>query len=154
MDEAVASRTATVTRADTIPAMVGRLHHVVLDTADPAGLAEFWSRILDQPVTFRSAQWVVVSADERTSGLAFQLAPDHRPPTWPDPAVPQQVHLDVMVDDLSAARSEVLRLGARELGAEHIYADPAGHPFCLIMRPPWAPPINRPGGVNDSAPAT
>jgi hypothetical protein len=23
----------------------------------------------------------------------------------------------------------------------HVYADPAGHPFCLIPRPKWAPPI-------------
>jgi hypothetical protein len=22
-----------------------------------------------------------------------------------------------------------------------VYADPAGHPFCLIRRPGWAPPI-------------
>jgi catechol 2,3-dioxygenase-like lactoylglutathione lyase family enzyme len=25
---------------------------------------------------------------------------------------------------------------------EDVYGDPAGHPFCLIRRPRWAPPIS------------
>jgi hypothetical protein len=85
---------------------------------------------------------VVVSADTTTSGLAFQRAADQTPPTWPDPAVPQQMHLDVMVDDQEAASAAVLALGARRLPGDHVYADPAGHPFCLIRRPGWAPPVN------------
>ncbi|MGH3409593.1 MAG: VOC family protein, partial [Streptosporangiaceae bacterium] len=64
-----------------------------------------------------------------------------RPPTWPDPAVPQQFHLDVMVEDVAAAGPGVLALGASKLDGEGVYADPAGHPFCLIPRPGWAPPI-------------
>lgn len=123
--------------------VVGRLHHVVLDCPDPAALADFYSRLLDQPITYRSDDWVVVSRDETTSGLAFQLAPDHRPPSWPDPAVPQQFHLDVMVDDLDTATPLVIDLGATPLDAEqHVFADPAGHPFCLIRRPHWAPPVS------------
>ena len=120
---------------------IGRLHHTVVDCADPAGLAEFWSAVLGLPVTFRSADWVVVARDPTTSGLAFQLAPDHRPPAWPDPAHPQQVHLDVMVDDRAAAAAAVLALGARPLPGDHVFADPAGHPFCLVPRPGWAPPV-------------
>jgi hypothetical protein len=85
----------------------------------------------------------VVSADDRTSGIAFQLAPDHQPPDWPRPDRPQQVHFDVMVDDLGSAGAAVLALGARRLPAgDHVYADPAGHPFCLIPRPSWAPPVH------------
>jgi hypothetical protein len=76
-----------------------------------------------------------VAADDRTSGLAFQLAPDHRAPTWPDAAVPQQMHVDVMVDDLDAGDAEALALGARRLSGDHVYADPAGHPFCLCWGP-------------------
>jgi catechol 2,3-dioxygenase-like lactoylglutathione lyase family enzyme len=121
--------------------MIGRLHHVVLDCPDPAALAAFYSALLGQPITYRSDEWVVVSADDTTSGLAFQLAPSHQPPTWPDPAVPQQVHLDVMVEDVAASRPRVLELGAIKLDGEDVYADPAGHPFCLIPRPGWAPPI-------------
>jgi catechol 2,3-dioxygenase-like lactoylglutathione lyase family enzyme len=125
--------------------MLGRLHHVVLDCPDPAALAEFYSRLLGQPITYRSADWVVVAASEQSSGLAFQLAPGHRSPTWPDPAVPQQVHLDVMVEDVTTAGPDVLALGARKLAGENVYADPAGHPFCLIPRPRWAPPIRADG---------
>jgi catechol 2,3-dioxygenase-like lactoylglutathione lyase family enzyme len=125
--------------------MIGRMHHVVLDCRDPAALAAFYSGLLGLPVTYMSPDWVVVSASDRTSGLAFQLAPGHQPPTWPDPAVPQQVHLDVMVDDIAAAEPRVLALGASKLAGQGVYADPAGHPFCLIPRPHWAEPIQDDG---------
>jgi catechol 2,3-dioxygenase-like lactoylglutathione lyase family enzyme len=124
--------------------VIGRLHHVVLDCPDPSALAGFYSALLGLPVTYRSVDWVVVSVDERTSGLAFQLAPDHRAPAWPDPARPQQVHLDVMVDDVDVAEPRVLALGARRLagpGRSRVFADPAGHPFCLVPRPGWAPTV-------------
>jgi catechol 2,3-dioxygenase-like lactoylglutathione lyase family enzyme len=121
--------------------MLGRLHHVVLDCPDPAALASFYSRLLGQPVTYQSDDWVVVAASDKASGLAFQRAPDHRPPTWPDPAVAQQFHLDIMVEDVAAAEPRVLALGARKLDGGSVYADPAGHPFCLVRRPDWAPPI-------------
>jgi catechol 2,3-dioxygenase-like lactoylglutathione lyase family enzyme len=120
--------------------MIGRLHHIVLDCPDPTALAEFYSALLGRPITYRSDDWVVVAADETTSGLAFQRAPDHEPPDWPDPAHPQQLHLDVMVEDVAAAGPRVVALGARHLAGD-VYADPAGHPFCLIRRPSWAPEI-------------
>jgi catechol 2,3-dioxygenase-like lactoylglutathione lyase family enzyme len=121
--------------------MIGRLHHVVLDCRDPAALAAFYAALLGQPVTYTSEDFVVVAANDTSSGLAFQLAPDHQRPTWPDPAVPQQVHLDVMVEDVAVAGPRVLALGAVKLDGEDVYADPAGHPFCLIKRPRWARPI-------------
>ena len=77
----------------------------------------------------------------RCWGLAFQRASDNQPPTWPDPAVPQQFHLDIMVEDVATAGPQVLALGAAKLDGENVYADPAGHPFCLIRRPRWAPLI-------------
>lgn len=121
--------------------MIGRLHHLVLDCPDPRAEGAFWSAVLGKPVTHDSGDFVVVSDDSSTSGLAFQLAPDHRAPTWPEPDVPQQLHLDVMVDDLEAASREVEALGAVPLGGDHVYADLAGHPFCLIPRPGWASPV-------------
>jgi catechol 2,3-dioxygenase-like lactoylglutathione lyase family enzyme len=122
--------------------MLGRCHHVVIDCPDPAALAAFYSDLLGLPVTFRSPDWVVVAETATTSGFAFQRAPDHQPPRWPDPDRPQQLHLDVMVDDLDEADPAVVALGARRLHAgDHVYADPAGHPFCLIRRPDWAPPV-------------
>jgi len=82
--------------------MIGRLHHLVIDCRDPLGLAAFYAELLGQPITYRGDDFVVVSAGDTTSGLAFQLAPDHQPPAWPDPARPQQMHLDVMVEDVHA----------------------------------------------------
>ena len=110
---------------------------VVLDAADIAAESAFWAGILGGTVQAED-DWhsAVVDGQER---LGVQLAPDHVPPGWPDGA-PQQLHLDLWVDDLSAAHEEALALGARllqpaeDLDAPEgfqVYADPAGHPFCL-----------------------
>jgi len=127
---------------------IGRLHHLVIDCPDPRRLAEFWSAVLGQDVTYADDDFVVVARSDRHSGLAFQRAPDHQAPDRGDPARPQQMHLDVMVDDVAEAHARVLALGARRLttaapgaGEGDVYADPAGHPFCLVARPGWAPPV-------------
>ena len=126
--------------------MIGRLHHIVLDSADPRSESTFWSEVLGWPISYSDGDWTVVSVNETTSGLAVQLAPDHVPPRWPDPTSSQQVHLDIMVDDLPTASAQVLALGARRLsppGADNdVFADPSGHPFCLVRRPGWAAPVN------------
>ena len=126
--------------------MIGRMHHVVIDGPDPLTLAQFYSAILGIPVTYQDDNWVVIARDDTSSGIAFQRAPDHQPPRWPDPNFPQQLHLDIMVDDVARAEAEVLALGARPLPGpkptSHVWADPAGHPFCLIPRPGWAAPIH------------
>ncbi len=125
--------------------MIGRLHHVVLDCPDPRALAAFYAELLGRPVTYDSDDWVVVAENDHSSGLAFQLSPDHQPPRWPDPAYPQQFHLDVMVDDVDESAARVLAIGARRVSddpaAKSVFVDPAGHPFCLIPRPSWAQPI-------------
>jgi len=125
--------------------MIGRLHHTILDCPDPLELATFYSEMLGLPITWQEPDFAVVSANDTTSGLAFQRATDHKAPRWPDPEWPQQIHFDVMVDDPDDAEPKVLALGARRLTPQgsqsRVYADPAGHPFCLIPRPGWAPPI-------------
>jgi hypothetical protein len=120
--------------------MQGRLHHLIVDCSDPLVLARFYAALLGQPITYESDDFVVVARNDTTSGLGFQRAPDHRSPTWPDPAIPQQMHLDVMVENVAEATPHVLSLGAVQL-QEGVFADPAGHPFCLIPRPSWADPL-------------
>jgi catechol 2,3-dioxygenase-like lactoylglutathione lyase family enzyme len=118
---------------------IARMRSIVLDTADPHGLAEFYKDMLGWEITYQEALeeggWTTVS-DGGPVKLAFQYAPDHQPPRWPDPDHPQQFHLDVTVDDVEAAEAAVLRLGATRLPGEgddfRVYADPAGHPFCLV----------------------
>ena len=72
--------------------------------------------------------------------LGVQFAPNHTPPGWPDGEQQQQVHLDLHVEDIRAAHEHAITLGARLLKAaenldtpegHQVYADPAGHPFCL-----------------------
>jgi catechol 2,3-dioxygenase-like lactoylglutathione lyase family enzyme len=122
---------------------IGRMRHIVVDCPEPATLARFYSALLGLPATWTSDDWVVVAANETTSGIAFQLAREFQAPQWPDPRYPQQFHLDVMVDDLDEAERRVLERGASKLSDDHVCADPAGHPFCLIPRPAWAPPIQQ-----------
>ena len=124
--------------------VIGRLHHVIVDCPDPAALAAFWSALLGLPVTWQQDDFAVVSVNDTTSGVAFQRVAGLPAAALAGPGQPQQLHFDVMVDDVATAGPQVLALGARRLGGEArspVYADPAGHPFCLIPRPSWAPPI-------------
>ena len=89
--------------------MTGRLSSVVFDCSDPHRLAHFYSELLGLPVTRVDGDWVDIG-DGQTR-LSFQHAPGHQPPRWPDPAFPQQVHLDIHVDDIAAAEAKVLALG-------------------------------------------
>jgi catechol 2,3-dioxygenase-like lactoylglutathione lyase family enzyme len=110
---------------------------IVFDAADIAAESAFWAGVLGGEVE-ADDDWHTVRVDGRAR-VAVQLAPDHVPPSWPH-GDPQQIHLDLYVDDVEAAQEEVLALGARLLkkaDAEdpentfRVYADPAGHPFCL-----------------------
>jgi predicted enzyme related to lactoylglutathione lyase len=111
---------------------------VVFDTADIAAESAFWSRVLGGTVDGTDDDWHTVSVDGRPQ-VAAQLAPDHVRPEWPD-GTPQQIHLDLYVEDVRVAHDEVIGAGATllqpadDLDAEsgfQVYADPAGHPFCL-----------------------
>ncbi|BDZ49771.1 glyoxalase [Frondihabitans sucicola] len=117
-----------------------KLDLVVLDAPDIRGLADFYAAILGWQIVDESDDWITVRdpAAPGSTGIALQSAPDFVPPTWPDNAVPQQLHLDLDVPDLDAAERDVLAAGARATGlpAEsgsdfRVYLDPAGHPFCL-----------------------
>jgi hypothetical protein len=48
------------------------------------------------------------------------------------------MHVCVEVDDIDAAESRVLAVGAHRLDGDgdnwRVYADPAGHPFCLTRQ--------------------
>lgn len=130
--------------------MIGRLETVVLEARDPLALARFYSELLGLPIAGVDDDWVDIG-DAATTRMSFQLAPEHEPPRWPDPASSMQFHLDIEVDDIEDAEPKVLALGANRLpwgSAEEeaqglrppsesgfrVYADPAGHPFCLV----WA----------------
>ena len=115
-----------------------RFDTVALDTADPPRLAAFYTALLGWEVERADDDWITISGGAGAR-LAFQLAPDHQPPTWPDPAVPQQIHLDLAVDDLAVASRFAESLGARRVSGPEtpddfvVFLDPSGHPFCLCV---------------------
>jgi uncharacterized glyoxalase superfamily protein PhnB len=110
---------------------------VVFDSADLTSESSFWAGVLDGTVDAED-DWHMVLVDG-SPRVGVQLAPDHVPPEWPD-GVPQQIHLDLWVEDVAAAHQTVMDLGATLLQPAQdtdtpdnfqVYADPAGHPFCL-----------------------
>lgn len=123
--------------------MIADLQCVVLDCPHPAELANFYQALLGGTVDRQDRRWALSddwSTLHTSSGLvlAFQRVANHRPPQWPDPTRPQQFHLDLGVADLDRAHEQVLALGATVLDGRaagrgwRVYADPAGHPFCLV----------------------
>jgi len=117
--------------------MIGKLRSVVIDCREPRTVADFWAGVLGGTVSQDDPDWVVVT-EPQGGRLAFQLSPSHEPPKFPDPQASQQIHLDVLVDDIESAEAKVLELGATRVpDAEdetdfRVYRDPAGHTFCLV----------------------
>jgi predicted enzyme related to lactoylglutathione lyase len=123
--------------------VIKRLQAVALDCADPVRLAQFYAELLGGQVVIdpEDSGWVEVVGFEGTP-LAFQRVEGYRPPSWPGQEHPQQIHFDFDVDDIEADEKRVLELGATMLErTDHlrkdanwrVYADPAGHPFCLCL---------------------
>lgn len=108
-----------------------------MECRDPAALADFYSRLTGWSVVYASPDWYSVGESEKAGfHLSFQRAPGHQPPTWPDSASSMQLHLHFRVDDLDAAERAVLAMGGRKFDHQpegsKVYADAAGHPFCLV----------------------
>jgi hypothetical protein len=115
---------------------IARFPSIVIDCPDPGALARFYGAMLDWKVE-ASEDWADVRADYGQC-ISCQRVADYTAPKWPGQQVPQQMHLDVIVDDLDEAEAAVLELGATK--HEHqpgqtfrVFLDPAGHPFCLCI---------------------
>ncbi|MET1075591.1 MAG: VOC family protein [Umezawaea sp.] len=110
---------------------------VVLDTRDPRALADFYVELIGGKITAEEDDWVAVTDDDGRR-FAFQLSPEHEPPTFPDPKGSQQFHLDVEIAraDLDDAARRIVELGGRRLSADgddfQVFTDPVGHTFCLV----------------------
>jgi predicted enzyme related to lactoylglutathione lyase len=115
---------------------IARYPSFVIDCPDPVALAAFYGALLDWKVEESSADWAQIRADNGNC-ISFQpVKAGYTPPAWPDQQVPQQMHLDVVVDDLDAGEKAVLELGAVKHDFQpgktfRVFLDPAGHPFCL-----------------------
>lgn len=131
-----------------------RLLHTVLDAPDVRGLAEFWRELMglhyrqgDEPPTDGTPDeedWLVLLDADGRRVLVFQEVGDLPRPTWPEPGVAMQLHLDLTVPDratLEEQKQRVLDLGGEvRLDRTHTeeeplyaFADPAGHVFCILV---------------------
>lgn len=112
---------------------------VVLDSPDPAALADFYARLLGWPYRSSEPGWVTLSSPDGGAGLSFQAEERYSPPVWPaGPGdLPMMVHLDIRVDDLAEASAWAVECGARVAEFQpqddvSVHLDPYGHPFCLF----------------------
>jgi predicted enzyme related to lactoylglutathione lyase len=118
---------------------IARFPVVVVDCPDPGELARFYGAILEWNVSVDDdGSWADVRHPDGVAMFAFQLVDDYRAPQWPGQESPQQMHIDVDVDDLDVGEAAVLALGARihdhQPGTTfRVFLDPAGHPFCLVQ---------------------
>jgi hypothetical protein len=141
-----------------MPATFPALRAVALDATDARTVAEFWRELLgygyrpgdEQPPPGqpdpRGADWLVLVDRVGEARIAIQSVAELPRSTWPDPQVPQQLHLDLTVPDvgeLRVQRERALALGAKLLRDRstdldeplYVLADPAGHPFCIFVSP-------------------
>ena len=140
--------------AGTYPA----LRAVVVDATDARTVAEFYRLLLgyeyragDEPsppgqLDPSADDWLVLKDESGQARLAIQHVAALPPSTWPDARVPQQLHLDLTVatsGDLIDQRDRAVSLGATILLDRfedpdeplYVFADPAGHPFCIFVSP-------------------
>lgn len=112
------------------PAM--ELFAVTIDAPDASALARFYADLLGMEVSYDGTEGALITG--YGTSVMFQQVSEYTRPQWPDPAHPQQAHLDIIVEDLDAGQARALELGASRLrdGEQfRVFADPAGHPFCL-----------------------
>ena len=111
------------------------LYAVTIDAPDASGLARFYAGLLGMEVTYEGPEGALVAGDGKS--LMFQQVNAYTPPQWPDPAHPQQAHLDILVDDLEAVQAHAVELGATVLRGDdqrfRTLTDPAGHPFDITL---------------------
>ncbi len=141
-----------------MPAGLPVLRAVVLDATDGRAVAEFWRELLGfsyrpgdeapapgQPDP-QGEDWLVLRDGDGQARLAVQRVAELPASTWPEAEVPQQLHLDLTVGDVEALavqRDRALALGATVLRDRstdpeeplYVFADPAGHPFCIFVSP-------------------
>jgi hypothetical protein len=123
-------------------AAIGWIREIVMNCADPWTLARFWAGLLGGTPVEWYAGWVTIEPPPHGQRLSFQAS------TAPQASETALVHFDVLVEDLAAAHDRVVAAGAIFTG-EHVsprpgpagqpmcwrvYRDPAGHPFCLVVR--------------------
>jgi hypothetical protein len=113
---------------------------LVLDCADPAGLAEFWCAALNYRNFYRGAKLaVLVPNDGAGPPLLLQGVPEPK-------AGKNRMHLDIVVDDVEAEVRRLQALGAHRIddGVQSfggtrwlVMSDPEHNEFCVSTGVEW-----------------
>jgi hypothetical protein len=125
---------------------IAKYVYTALDCANPVELAHFYSKItgfkvqpFDEGETAETCEWLELLDENNHTKMAFQKIEKYCAPTWPDGAIPQQVHMDFHAKDLDISEKQILEIGGRKAGHQvrphrfRVYLDPAGHPFCIVQ---------------------
>jgi predicted enzyme related to lactoylglutathione lyase len=116
---------------------IARFPTLVIDCPDAGALAAFYGALLGWNVKGES-DWTEIRPDDGSNCISFQQVDGYQAPEWPGQSHPQQMHLDVVVQDLDDGEREVIKLGATKAETQpgttfRVFLDPAGHPFCLCL---------------------
>ena len=137
---------------ETVPDTFPTLRVVVLDATDARALGEFYRLLLgyeywpgyEPPPSGepdrRGDEWLVLRDPSGAARLAIQHVDELPAATWPEPIVPQQLHLDMTVadvDELARQHDRALALGATRTRG------PVAQPgrTALRVRRPGGPPV-------------
>ncbi len=119
--------------------MSGQWWSTVIDCEDPEALATFYAELLGLERLSTEEDWINIGHGQDRPKLSFQKVERLVPPRWPSADQPQQMHLDILADDMQADGQRAVQLGATLVDDSddgfHVYTDPAGHPFCFLRSP-------------------
>ena len=116
---------------------IARFPTLVIDCPDAGALAAFYAALLGWNVK-DDDDWVEIRPADGSNCISFQHVDGYQEPEWPGQSHPQQMHLDMVVQDLDDGEREVIKLGATKAETQpgttfRVFLDPAGHPFCLCL---------------------
>lgn len=111
------------------------IHGVVIDSAEPHKLAEFWRQVLGWEYRMQEDDWCSLRRPgERSPFLSFQLVPEGK-------VIKNRVHLDIRPLDgtLDEEQERIEALGATVVvffdkgeWSHYVMADPEGNEFCIL----------------------
>lgn len=119
---------------------------IVFDASDLETESAFWASVFNGYV-LRDENWHSVIDETGEWRIGIQRNPTHIKPEWPNGDQQQQIHLDLHVENQHESHEKLVSLGAtilqqaENMGSREgfqVYADPAGHPFCIGWGQPTA----------------
>lgn len=107
-----------------------RITTVMINTANPEKLAEFWKELLCVEENYKVGNFLWLKAADGQPALGFQKVDDAE-------SQPQRIHIDILVDDKAEATEQVKKLGGsliQEGDINNIVTDPDGNQFCVYTQ--------------------